>query len=224
MDLALIGALSALALIDSTSIGTIGVPIFLLAARVDRSRILVFLGTITLFYFLVGLMIMLGFDTVVAPLVRDIAEGLGRRGQGIALIIAGAAIYGLGEWLERRRKHAPERSWVPVDASPRAYILLALTAGVLELATMVPYISAIGLLVAADISAFARTVILLGYTLLMILPALALLGAVTVLGRRLDPMLDRIGGWIQKNADGMMSWGFAIVGIIVALNGLGMLI
>nr|BFF24613.1 hypothetical protein GCM10025732_25780 [Glycomyces mayteni] len=62
MDLAMAASLAALALIDSTSFGTLLIPIWLLLApgRVRAGRMLVYLGTITVFYFAVGMAIVLG--------------------------------------------------------------------------------------------------------------------------------------------------------------------
>ena len=59
---ALIGALAVLALIDSTSFGTLLIPVWLLMSpgRVRAGRMLVYLGSIAGFYALIGLAILLG--------------------------------------------------------------------------------------------------------------------------------------------------------------------
>ena len=224
MELALIGTLAVLALIDATSLGTLGVPVFLLTARTSVNRILLFLGTITGFYFLVGIAIMLGLGALVDAVFTDIVESMGTRGQGIAMIATGGGLYLLSEWIERRRKNQPERSWVPSDQKARTFVMLALAAGLIEVATMVPYLSEIGILVATDITIGARILILLGYTLLMVVPALLLIGLSLLLGRVMGPVLDRLGGWIRRNADGMLSFALGAVGIILALNGIGRLV
>ncbi|HYH12011.1 MAG TPA: GAP family protein [Thermomicrobiales bacterium] len=221
MELALLGTLGILALIDATSLGTLGVPVFLLTARTSINRILLFLGTITIFYFFVGIAIMLGLGALVDAVFSDVADALGTRGQGIAMIVAGGGLYLLSEWLERRRKNQPERSWVPSDDKARTFVMLALAAGLIEVATMVPYLSAIGILVTADISVGVRVLTLIGYTVLMVVPALLLIGSSLLLGRVMRPVLDRLGNWIRRNADTMLSWGVGAVGIILALNGLG---
>jgi len=221
MELALLGTLGILALIDATSLGTLGVPVFLLTARTSINRILLFLGTITIFYFFVGIAIMLGLGALVDAVFSDVADALGTRGQGIAMIVAGGGLYLLSEWLERRRKNQPERSWVPSDDKARTFVMLALAAGLIEVATMVPYLSAIGILVTADISVGVRVLTLIGYTVLMVVPALLLIGSSLLLGRVMRPVLDRLGNWIRRNADTMLSWGVGAVGVILALNGLG---
>lgn len=224
MELALIGSLAVLALIDATSLGTLGVPVFLITAQVQVNRILLFLGVITVFYFIVGIALMLGLGTLVDTIFADIAGQIGTRGQGIALILVGGALYLASEWIERRKKRGEERSWVPSDTNPRTFVLLALAAGLVEVATMVPYLSAIGIIVTTDMTVGTRVLTLLGYTLLMIVPALVLMGLTLVLGRLMRPVLDRIGGWIRRNADSMLSWTLGAVGIIMALNGLGMVL
>jgi hypothetical protein len=57
---ALLGALALLALIDSTSFGTLLIPIWLMLVpgRLRRSRILIYLATVAGFYLLVGLLLL----------------------------------------------------------------------------------------------------------------------------------------------------------------------
>ena len=62
LSLALLGGLVVLALIDSTSFGTLLIPIWLLMSpgRVRVGRLLAYLGTVAAFYFAVGAVIALG--------------------------------------------------------------------------------------------------------------------------------------------------------------------
>lgn len=154
MNAALLGSLVVLALIDSTSFGTLGVPLVLLLAseRAMTSRLMLYLGTIAAFYFLVG---------------------------------------------------------------------LALTAGVIELATMVPYLAAIGLMTTADLPAAKWLVLLAGYVIVMILPALLLLIIRLAARDWAEPKLQRLRAWITKHAATAVSWTIAIVGIMLALNAVG---
>lgn len=67
---ALYGALALLALIDATSFGTLLIPIWLMLApsRPRGTRILVYLGTIAGFYFVVGLLLAAGATSFMQPL------------------------------------------------------------------------------------------------------------------------------------------------------------
>src|SRR5918997_6469999 len=75
MTLGLVAALAGLALLDSTSIGTLFIPIWLMLTpgRLRLSRFAVYLGTITVFYFLVGILIVLGASRLIGHLDGQVA-------------------------------------------------------------------------------------------------------------------------------------------------------
>lgn len=79
MDLALFGSLAVLALIDSTSFGTLLIPIWLLLhpGRIRSGRILVFLFTVAAFYFAVGVAVVLGADAFL-PQIKAVLDKIGR--------------------------------------------------------------------------------------------------------------------------------------------------
>ena len=66
MTTAFIGVLVVLALVDSTSFGTLLIPIWLLLTpgKLRISRLASYLGTVVLFYFLVGLALAAGADSL----------------------------------------------------------------------------------------------------------------------------------------------------------------
>src|SRR5690606_22698644 len=69
---------------------------------------------------------------------------------------------------------------------------LALGAATVEVGSMLPYLGAIGLLSAADLGTAQRVVVLAGYCVVMVLPALVLLTARLVAARRIEPVLARV--------------------------------
>jgi len=97
-------------------------------------------------------------------------------------------------------------------------ITLGLTSGMLELATMVPYIATIGILTRSGLPFLEQAVTLGGYTAVMALPALLLIGIATYAGPRIDGVLKRIEGWITRNSDVVIGWALGIVGFLVAVN------
>lgn len=115
------------------------------------------------------------------------------------------------------------RSWQPKNSSAGAMIALAFTAGVIEIASMVPYIAAIGILTSSSMPVFARIGILAVCTLVMAVPALLLLLLSRTGGPWVGRLLDRVGAWIQKIADGMFGWALGIVGFFLAANAFGSL-
>ncbi|MGO1583513.1 MAG: GAP family protein [Actinomycetaceae bacterium] len=87
---ALAGILAVLALIDSTSFGTLLIPVWLMLApgRVRPGRVLIFLGTVAGFYLLVGIAVMLGADAFLAAF-GDVLAG---RPMAVVMVVVGAAL------------------------------------------------------------------------------------------------------------------------------------
>ena len=183
--------LAGLALIDSTSIGTLVIPVWLLlsAARPPVPRLLGYLATIAGFY---------------------LAVGVG--------LFALSWRYDSGR---RRKRGEPDRAtrWRArvlhdPDAS-RGLTRLALTAGALELLTMLPYLAAVGLLASAGLSPVWYLPLLAGYCVVMVLPALVLVGLRVAVQDRLESPLRRLDSFMSRHADSAIGWVMAIAGILV---------
>ncbi|KPC71631.1 hypothetical protein ADL26_15330, partial [Thermoactinomyces vulgaris] len=93
---------------------------------------------------------------------------------------------------------------------------LALGAATIEVATMLPYLAAIGMVTSAGIGAAGITATMAGYCLVMVLPALVLLAARLVARNAVEPVLRRINDWMVKNAASTTGWVLGIVGFLVA--------
>jgi hypothetical protein len=106
MDLALLGSLVVLALIDSTSFGTLLIPIWLLLypGRLRSGRVLVFLGTVATFYFLVGMAVALGADAF----LPQISRLLDTRPAMWAQLVIGVALFFWSFRLDRRKTSAAD--------------------------------------------------------------------------------------------------------------------
>lgn len=213
--------LGALALADSLSVGTLLIPVFfLIAPRLRADRMLVYLGTIATFYLLVGIALLLGTTTVLAALPSLMDSPVRMWLQllvGAALLIAAFAIptkrregdAGPGR-LARWRESALS------STSPVSVIGIALAAGALELATMVPYLAAIGTLTTSPVEPAMRVALLAGYCAVMILPALVLLVARVVARPLVGPPLRRFGAWLERTGRESTAWILGIVGVLVA--------
>lgn len=77
---------------------------------------------------------------------------------------------------------------------------LALTAVLLEIATMLPYLAAIGLIAVESSSWSISSLLLLVYCIVMVLPALLLLVSRLIAHRTLEPILVKLDIWLTKNA------------------------
>jgi hypothetical protein len=212
----LVLSLAGLALVDSTSIGTLFVPVWLLLTpgRVRTGRILAYLGTITVFYFGAGLLVVLGAGAV--------GGALDSRAALVVQLVAGVSLFALSFRFDPRRRKGTGRlsRWRDRAASDATSIAwpvgLAMLAGLAEIATMLPYLGAIGMLTTSDLDAATVTVLLAGYCVVMVLPAGVLLTARIVARARVEPVLRRLNAWIAEKAGTATGWILAIAGFLVA--------
>ncbi|MDT7788766.1 MAG: hypothetical protein QOF58_7185 [Pseudonocardiales bacterium] len=219
MTLGLMAALAGLALLDSTSIGTLFIPIWLMLTpgRLKLSRFGVYLGTITVFYFGVGILIVLGASQVIGHLDSEIALWV-QLVIGVVLFVVSFRFDGrrkpdTGKWQER----------INANGSAAALAGIAVLAGVVELATMLPYLGAIGMMSAADLKAPQIGLLLAGYCLVMIVPAVVLLGGRLALRAKIEPLLTRISTWFAEKGAGMTGWILGIAGFLVARDAIARL-
>lgn len=221
MSLAFAGSLGVLALLDSTSIGTLFVPIVLLLApgRPRAASILCYLATIAGFYLAVGVLVAVGGGVLVDGVGSLLA---GNRGYWVELVL-GVALFALSFRFDPKRRaakrKAPTVSWTErvnrAAGSPRTLAVLALTAGLLEVATMFPYLGAIALLAGAGLAWPVQVALLAAYCLVMVLPALVLLGLRLALSTRITPLLERVNRWFERHATSATGWILAIVGFLL---------
>ncbi|WP_145330855.1 GAP family protein [Paenibacillus xylanexedens] len=232
---ALLSTLVLLALIDSTSVGTLLIPIWLLMTpgRVRAGRFLIYVFTVSGCYFVIGLSIMFGADSLLheyAPLMESQPFLLGQLAIGILLMIisqlmdtkksraraAERAESGEGTILKWRARVTGET--VSSRTSITILIGLALTAVALELATMLPYLAAIGLLVSEGPPWPMSGILLLGYCFVMILPSLILLAGRLLAYPVLKQPLAKMDKWLVNNAQNATAWIVGIVGFLLTVN------
>ncbi|MBM6623021.1 GAP family protein [Micrococcaceae bacterium RIT802] len=107
--------------------------------------------------------------------------------------------------------------------TPWGLVALAVTAGLLELPTMLPYVAAIGVLTVEGPAGLAAIGWLGLYCLVMLLPAVLLLGARVLLDRRIEAPMQRLGAWLGKASTEAVLWIMGAGGFLLvryALQGL----
>lgn len=218
MSAVLLVSLAGLALIDSTSIGTLFIPVWLLLApeRISTRRFLGYLGTIAGFYFAVGVLLLF--------FGAGVADALGESSRPLLVVqlVIGVVLFALSFWVESRKARATQAvvRWrdraISGAAGARGLTALALLAALAEVATMLPYLGAIGLLVTAEVSVWATVPVLAAYCLVMVVPALVLF-AVRVSGPAwIERVLERMSAWMLAKGGGLLSWVLGIAGFLVA--------
>ncbi|BDA64095.1 GAP family protein [Actinomyces capricornis] len=226
-----LGALALLALIDSTSTGTLIIPVaMLLQPRVRYSRILGYLLTICLFYWALGMALALaGTGIAVLPGLRGALESTAvyvvQLVIGIGLFAGSYLVDGKAQARRRARRGSrpslvarmmgtalgPQARW-------DAVITLALAAGLIEAASMLPYLGAIGLLIRAELPTTAVAAVLVAYAALMAAPALALTAGRAAVGNRAEGALERTHAFIARHSADSLAWVMGILGFLLAAD------
>lgn len=242
MELTQLLTLAGLALVDSTSFGTLAVPALLLLAQRPQVRVLLtYLATICVFYWAVGLVLVLGGETVSRWVDRlgDTGAGGSTVLTGGQVVVGGLLVAGSflvdGRAARRRRARREAQGRGPTrrerwtgrlmsgDLNPAAVATVAVLAGLAELATMLPYLGAVAIITGAGQGMPFAALVLAAYVLVMVLPALALTGLRLVLGERARPVLNHLHGWLTRSADEVLGWVIGILGALLVVDGLGRL-
>jgi hypothetical protein len=98
-----------------------------------------------------------------------------------------------------------------------------LTAAAIEAASMIPYLAAIGFLTASELSLLGRSVVLFGYCLLMITPALLLLAVRLSLHGYVSPILAKLEASLSRHSNEAIAWGMSLVGLYMVVDSLNAL-
>ena len=220
------GALLLLALTDSLSFGTLLVPVWLLLTpgRMRPQRILLYLGTVATVYFGIGIVLMAG-----GRLLLDTANGvLNTPIAVVARLVIGAILLTLSFALdtEAARKRTAEhtarsgrlqrwRERAMSDGAGVALIGLAATAVLVEVASMLPYLVATGIITAETTGWPAALAVLAGYCLVMITPALVLTAARLVAHPLVEQPLRRLDSWLTAHARSTTLWIIGIAGFLL---------
>lgn len=224
----LLAPLGVLALIDSTSFGTLLIPIWFLLTpgRLRAGRIVVFLTTVAGFYLAVGVLLVAGLDTFIGDLDALLDHPAAARVQlavGVALLVWS---FFIGKKKDVDRQEEPGRimRWRSRIMGDEGGLLplvgVALAAALIEVATMLPYLAATGLISTADLSWTERLALLTAYCFVMILPALVLMLLRLVARRLVEPLLQRVARWMEKNGGETTAWIVGIVGFLIARDAL----
>lgn len=224
-----LGALVVLALTDSLSVGTLLVPVWLLTVpgRIRAHRVLIYLSAVLTAYVAIGVALLAGGRTVL-----DRATGiLDTPGFSVAQFVVGAALFissfafdtkaarvraaaraqsGTGRLLRwRDRAMADQHSTGPL-------IVLGFGAVLIEVASMLPYIAATGIIASHTSTWVAGFVALVAYCVVMVAPAVVLTVARVTAKGLVEAPLRRLERWLTLNARTSTLWIIGIAGFFLA--------
>ena len=102
------------------------------------------------------------------------------------------------------------------SGSVAALFGLALTAVLIEVTTMLPYLAGIGIITTRGPGWPGNGVLILVYCLVMTIPALALTAGRILARSALEKPLNKLDSWLTRNAQATTAWVIGIVGFIIA--------
>lgn len=228
--------LIGLALLDSTTFGTLLIPLWLLLApgQLKISRIVLYLATVATSYLLIGVALQLGADALLDAYREALVSHPAFLAQfilGLALLLVAWAVNRkpLRARAERRRETRTHGGLLARTrqravgtnrpGSVTTVLSVALLAVALEVATMFPYLGAIGLMSQHGRGFPSVLLLLAGYCVVMVAPATALVAARARWGAEFDEPLH----WIEEKASSSTTrsaslWLLGIFGIVLAAN------
>lgn len=215
-----------LALLDTMSPATIGISIYLLLTGGSRTPRLLFsyLATVALFYFCLGIALMAGLGAV----VDSLGDAANSRTAYLIQAAVGAALF-IGAWVVPTKKKddsggsgRSERRAGRVRTVP-AMVGLGVTTGLLEAATALPYLAAIGLMTSNELSPAQWVPLLAGYNAIMVAPGVLLFLVWRVAGERVRSRFERFRDWLRASSAETLSWIMGIVGFLLVSDAVSVL-
>ncbi|NMO96740.1 GAP family protein [Paenibacillus lemnae] len=216
MSSELLLSIGGLSLLDTLSPAIIGVTLYVMITQTTKrgSRLLVYLITVTGLYFVLGLMLMLGLGI----LMETFTSLLEHRAVSWTLFIAGILLFAISFFIKPSTGKAGQLR--PRSAGILPMIALGVSTFILEAGTAFPYFAAIGLMTTSNLALVEWLPILIGYQLVMMLPAILLYMLSSFIGPSVHRWLQRMHNWLVKQSGSMLSWILCIAGLILIFNSL----
>ena len=189
----------SIGLTDSLNPTTVAPAVFLATERHPATRIASFTLGVFAVSFAGGLLVVIG----PGQLLLDALPHPGPNAKHIEELISGAILLALAVALWVGRHQVAKR--ISSSTKRRAGGIGAafvLGAGIMavELPTALPYFAAIAAIVASDAALSAQILLLLVFNVAFVTPLLAILAIRTLAGDRASRTLERLGGWLRRQA------------------------
>jgi len=204
-----IAGLMALAVLDSVNPSAIAVTLYLLSIATSGAhvKVAVYISTIFVTYFALGVMMVLGIDA----LVPSLGDVLGSRTGLVAQTLIGLAllVYSLTASTARTPSQPVSR---PSAGTYTALAALGVSVTAMELPTAIPYFAAVALITEAKLPIQAWAPLLGMYNVIFVLPPIALLAGHVVFGKRLAETYATLRQRLEEGAQETMLWVAGLVG------------
>jgi len=195
--------------VDSINPSAIVVTLYLLSTAGSRAlvQVVVYVSTIFITYLLLGVVLVLGIESLLPSLggvLRGLTGFIVQSLVGLVLLI-----YGLTASTSRQSAPLVAR---PSASTYAALVMLGVSVTAMELPTAVPYFAAIALISEAGLPMRAWAPLLGIYNVIFVLPPIALLAGHLVLQERLAEPYAALRQRLEGGARETVSWVAGLVG------------
>ena len=202
-----VASLVVLAVIDSINPSAIVVTLYLLSRSEPSVQVGVYITTIFLTYFALGLMVILGIDTFLPSMGTVLRSPLGLVGQGLVGVALLAYSLTASAGGTSATRVAP-----PSARTYAALAMLGVSVTAMELPTALPYFAAIAVITSADLPIRQWAPLLVLYNAIFVMPPVILLVGHLLFGK---PLRERYAGLtlrLQHGARETAPWVAGLVG------------
>jgi len=207
-----------LAVIDSINPSAIVVTLYLLSTAGSRAlaQVAVYVAAIFSTYLLLGVMMVLGIESLLPSLSGVLSGQTGF----IVQSIVGLVLLAYSLTATSTNRESPPTVARPSANTYAALVMLGISVTVMELPTAMPYFAAIALISQAELPLRAWAPLLGIYNLIFVLPPIALLAGHLVLQDRLAESYAALRQRLESGARETMLWVAGLVGGALFVTGL----
>src|SRR5690606_11052740 len=187
----------------------VGVTLYLVLTDNKKliTRLSAYLFTVTILYFSLGIILMLGLNYII--------EALSTIFQSRWILFITSAILLVGSYFipKNKKSNIPK----PKTQSIFAIIAIGIATFLIEAGTALPYFAATGILSNIDIPFTQKLPIIATYNLVMILPGIMIFIGYKLFQKKLNSTFVKLQEKISNSTNSVLSWSMSIVGVILIL-------
>jgi cytochrome c biogenesis protein CcdA len=190
----------------------LGILIYALGARRPYLTSLSLVAGHTVTYFVCGIGLAVGYDKLSDRLANP-------KPYDFAIeVVIGIAFVWLAWYSTRPEQKEARKETGPRDPGPVKAFVTGAVVNLIGIPFAVPYFAALNQIVKSDLDWLGAILVLAVYNLGYALPFLGLIGLRLVLGKRAEPILDKINHWIDRGAGVLMPLIFLVLGIVLIVD------
>lgn len=205
--------IGGLALLDTLSPTIVGVTLYLILTnkRNLTSRLFIYLFTVALLYFSLGVAMMLGLNYI----IETFSNIFQNKVFSWIIFIVGVILFVGSFFIPTNKKNNIPK---PKTQSISSIIFIGITTFLIEASAAFPYFAAIGLLTTNNIPTYQWLPIIATYNIIMVLPALLIFLGYKLFGSWINSKLVNLHHKLSNTSNSALSWIMCIVGLILIFN------